>query len=154
MRIHSDTLTLHDLSMATSAAGMRGVYLLGNTPRVHESRSRARAYEVRLGGNSPYRTQGDRDVNAATWDEWGIFLADLFRRDMKMVSPYYLSLDHFVWTTAGRFTTLQWPDQHKRHQWVYEGRCVTGAYDVHVCKKCSARTRRLVPPHTWAEIAD
>lgn len=123
MRLHSDILTWNDLLTATRAAGMRGVFMETSE---HGSRIRDHAFEVKLTGNSPRRPNGGvrpgKDDHAATWDEWGMFLADLFKIDPGMVAgdsgcPAYDGAENFHKATMGRFETLTADDQHRSHKW-------------------------------------
>lgn len=156
MRIHTDTLTASDLQAAAQLAGVTLSY------SNHGSRSHRGAVDVTLSGSSGRMPNtGNRGAAsygsspAATWDEWGIFLGELFRRDPDAVAPrVYFSGEHFRWATGARFDTLTPADQHKRHRWQYNGESVTGAYSVHECK-CGALLRRASSPEHWhAYIAD
>lgn len=163
MRIHTNTLTPADLTAAAERAG-RAVTM---TYSQYGSRSHARAYDVTLRGSSSRRPNSgnggrfrDDDPNAphehaATWDEWGMFLGELFRRDPGAVVPrVYESADHFRWATDGRFDALTPDRQHGRagHRWEPMGTAASGTYYVHECKTCDARTRNVAFGHTWAEI--
>lgn len=127
----------------------------------HRSRSHVGAFEVRLSGGSSRRSQGS-DYQAATWDEWGMFLAALYALDPTMVvgSGTYLSADHFTWATGGRFNPehpqhVTPATQHRQHRWQPGGMAVTGSYHVQHCKgvECTAHARRVAHGHTWDEIA-
>jgi len=118
MRIH----TALNGSDVTAAARMAGVQF--ERCSLHKSRTHTRAYDVILSGSntrrrntgtSPYRT----DDYAATWDEWGIFLAELFRRDPQIKCAYYRDAADFHWQTGNRFKTLRLVDQHRTHNWSY-----------------------------------
>lgn len=146
MRIHANTLAPHQIYEATCAAGMTGVDV---TLTDHGSRSRARAYDVKLTGTSSRRPNGSNrdgestDNYAATWDEWGMFLAALFAADDSLTIPHvYADVDDFHFKTGGRYHDLTADEQHKHHRWEYAGTAVTGAYMVHNCKTCDA-TRRF-----------
>lgn len=146
MRIHANTLAPRDIYAATCAAGMTGVDV---TLTDHGSRSRARAYDVKLTGTSGRRPNGgsrgaaNTDDYAATWDEWGMFLAALFAADDSLTIPSaYVDADDFHFKTGGRYDTLTAEGQHKHHRWEYTGTAVTGSYVVHECKTCDA-TRRF-----------
>lgn len=152
MKIHSDVLTYADLLDAVKIARV-------DFGRCDEkgSRSRARGFDVTLTGESRRRPndqgKGDRDAYAATWDQWGVFLAALFDRDPKMVTPYYEDAKDFaiktdvrfgraltIQTTAGTATIFQsfgWPsDAHGDHTFRFDG--VPGEQS---CSKCSAVRR-------------
>lgn len=155
MRIHTDTLTPSDLYAAARRAGSA----VDVTFTVHGSRSRAVAYGVTLTGSSSRRPNGGNrgavsDAYAATWDEWGMFLGELFRRDPNAVVPsVYESGEHYRWSTDGRFDALTPDRQHERagHRWEHEGTVATGTYHVSTCK-CGARMRRVAWGHTWDEV--
>lgn len=110
MKIHSDTLTGADLEGALCAA--RSAEHI--TPDVHfvvfgqaGSRSHRAAHEVQLGtydkttGPTKSRhyknsgTHGADSVWAATYDEWGWFLAEVYRRDASAMAGPYKSRDDF-----------------------------------------------------------
>lgn len=126
MRIHSEKITASDIFAATKANGMTGVYA---EVMHHRSRTHTRAFEVALTGNSGRRvntgTSGAHEENhAATWDEWGIFLAHLFAVDPQArvggaKYPTYVDAQEFHDRTYGRFETLRHEDQHKNHRWNY-----------------------------------
>lgn len=152
MRIHSDNLSAEDIYAAATRAGV-GLYRMAP----HGSRSRKRAFDVILEGSGRTGTRYgmNRDMIAATWDEWGIFLAEIFRRDAAAVVPkVYLSADHYHWVTGGRFRDLRVEDQHLRHKWEGYDRSITGAYAVRECK-CGAVMRWELRAGAWEhEIND
>lgn len=115
MRLHSSVITLQDVYRAgqvdtacTVDATQRG------------SKSRARSFDVALtafdepgrrvrnfgtSGGSWGSTEYDK---AATWDEWGIFLARLFALDPDMIAgtakhPNYADAADFGWRTDWRY---------------------------------------------------
>ena len=118
MKIHSDTLTGREIMDATKARGMRGVRV--DKLDTKGSRQRARRWDVTLEGNSAFR-QNFGENQAATWDEWGIFIEALFQLDPDAVIGQYASFNDFRRTTGARFSTLWWEDSHKRHTWKSEG---------------------------------
>lgn len=125
MRIHSDILTARDIYRATSARGMTGVYAEVTS---HGSRKRHHAFNLMLTGTSSRRPNSgnrgaDSDDYAATWDEWGMVLAELYAIDPNMDATYYASADDFHWKTGGRFYSLTAVDQHGRggHRWEFDG---------------------------------
>lgn len=114
----------------------------------HGSRSREYAFEVRLTGESSRWPNGGRDTDggkAATWDQWGVFLAALYRTDPQLVCWAYNGAYEFHMRTAERFLwgkTLQngWPeDAHGDHSWEW-GHWAWGAGAQ--CRRCSARQVR------------
>lgn len=124
MRIHSDTLTRE--SLGGMLADLPGVYF--DHISTHGSRKRRRGLEVRLIGNSPYWNMAGTD-KAATWDEWGVFMARVFDAD-----PFALIGGEtevaFNLRTNYRFDADGLPeDTHPRHTWGERGKCT----------KCSAK---------------
>jgi hypothetical protein len=152
MRLHTDHLTETDIRDAARKAGV-GVERFSR----HSSRSRGWAFDVILSGSGT--TSGnyggaDRDVKAATWDEWGLVLAELYQRDPQMIAgSAYRNSEHFHWATGDRFTALTPPFQHLRHRWEYQGECVTDAYYTRECD-CGAVVRYLAHGVTWEYISD
>ena len=134
MRIHTDTLTISDIYAAASKAG---VGLERDTE--HGSRKRKRAFDVILTGDSPYRInqRGWDNPHAATWDQWGIFLAELFRRDKDMIGGWaYADARDFHQKTYQRFnvrTGITSPSDRRYHrvhrfEWTgYRPECTCGA---------------------------
>lgn len=125
MRIHSDKLTVTDL---VNAAHKANVTFTRNT--THGSKKRKLAYDVILSGNSPFRQNGG-NAKAATWDQWGIFLSELYKVDEDMVNTSYPDIDTFHYATAHRFHYLTVENQHIRHKWEnvgpYHSMCECGA---------------------------
>lgn len=149
MRIHTDVLTFQDL---IAAAEIARVDLVDSDE--HGSRSRIRAFNVKLEGESRRRPNGGSSGAgsgyAATWDQWGVFLAVLFERDPEMLTPYYTDAENFADRTADRFGAPEvvmtsdgyreefraygWPeDAHGDHKFEYAGQPRTFE-----CRKCSA----------------
>lgn len=166
MRIHSDKLTFNDILAGADRAGRRVRVQFTE----HGSRSRARAFRISLTGTSSRRPNnaaggrfknGTGDAHAATWDEWGMFLAELFRRDPAAVVPdIYESGEHFRWVTGGRFDKLTPDQQHGAagHKWSGYYPNVTGVYFVAECtgnkgKHCDATTRYMARGQSFSEIA-
>lgn len=106
MRIHSDKVTLSDITEAERFATR-------NSPGVdpviatrwteHGSRKRTRAWDVILTGSNSRRQNGGPD-QAATWDEWGWFLAHLFTVDPNAVAGPYKGSEDFHRKTANVYT--------------------------------------------------
>jgi hypothetical protein len=109
MRIHSDTLTSLDLFEAARISRTELTY------EFHGSRSRTRSVDVHLTGESK-RRPNDRGRHlsheyAATWDQWGVFLAVLFDRDPDMLCgtakrPAYADRADFHFKTSDRFRPI------------------------------------------------
>lgn len=144
MRIHSDTLTDRDMMDAARIARVHFDRYL-NTG----SRSRHHGFDITLTGESRRRPNGGNrgagDDYAATWDQWGVFLAVLFDRDETMIATYYADAAEFHYKTDCRFepvfndagTPMYWPnDAHGDHTFRFSG--TPGA---HQCTKCSAVQR-------------
>lgn len=120
MRIHSNRLTAGDIYAAAGfAAGAQVEYV-----REHGSRTRLRAFDFYVTGNSPFRPQNTRaygDVYAATWDQWGLLLGHLFAIDPDAHTGRngYRNADDFHYKTGHRFVPgFLRPDQtHRRHRW-------------------------------------
>lgn len=112
----------------------------------HKSRTHARGIEIILRGSGLTGGQwGSYDDKTATWDEWGIFLAECYRRDEHMrvggrTAPVYANRAHFRWATGNRYDTLSVRDQHLRHRWEHNGESLTGCYSVQECQ-CGAVRR-------------
>ena len=104
MKIHSNILTQQDIRDCVPD----GCYLAGHYARngvdwasIHEegSRSHARGFTVRLSGSSKSVMQSLPD-RAATWDEWGIFLAAIYERDPDALCGWYKTHDDFILRTT------------------------------------------------------
>lgn len=139
MRIHTNSLTVTDLAEAGKRAGA-GVQVLFTW---HGSRKRAQAWDVSLTGTSSRRTnagnRGAGDDYAATWDEWGMFLAELFRRDPEATIPgVYDTAGDFDYKTGCRFDDLTPDQQHggSGHRWEF-----AGTARARSCKTCDAVQR-------------
>lgn len=141
MKIHTDTLTTRDLIYAS--VGIDGVFV---EYIERGSRSRARAFDVALSAlprkGRRTRNSGNRGAahdSAATWDEWGVFIDDLFRTDPDAVIGDYRGYDDFRWQTGERYDTRDFTpcDQHK---WGWDG----GYGDdwSHSCTKNCGAVRR------------
>lgn len=115
----------------------------------HGSRSRARAFEVRLGGNGGRNNTGlygAGDYCGATWDEWGAFFAALYELDPEALCggsvrrPIYADADDFHFQTGDRFRNGLPADTHPKHRWEYQGVWGDRGHAGHACKVkgCSA----------------
>lgn len=136
MRIHSNTLHPSDFYKAVS--NLPGVSV---DVSKHGSRARNVAYEIRLTGTSTRRTMDNSD-QAATWDEWGVFFANLFALDAHALAgsvkyPAYDGSSDFHRQTGNRFKALTIPaDTHQQHRWEFDG-------FAQACTKCTATLNRL-----------
>lgn len=94
------------------------------------SRTHVRKFDVLLSGDSNRMQNNASGDQAATWDQWGTFLAELFRLDPGAVVPStYWSKDYFHWATGGRFMGAKYKTcrQHD-FVWASQGaRCKCGA---------------------------
>jgi hypothetical protein len=84
---------------------------------LHGSRSRDHAFDVILSGNSGRRANFGGDWEAASWDQWGIFLGRIFKDDPDAVCWAYKDADDFHWQTGDRFLTLTLKDATRFHKW-------------------------------------
>lgn len=143
MRIHSNRLTADDVRRAAAVARV-------SFTRYSEgvSRSHTRYFDVILTGESRRHQNGGPDM-AATWDQWGVFLAYLYHADRDMVcgtvkSPVYSGRDDFDYKTDYRFDyegnmnlTGWWPtDAHGDHTFRF-----SGVPYQQSCTKCTAVRR-------------
>ncbi|UTN91447.1 hypothetical protein SEA_OUTIS_84 [Gordonia phage Outis] len=128
----------------------------------HGSRTHPRAFDVILSGDaSGYHNTGCYGAGndyAATYDQWGLFLAGLFARDESVRIPQiYHNGEHFHWATGSRYRREIWTPEsyHRGHRWGYSDTAATGSYTVSECRAdyCAAITRRVSWGHTWQEIA-
>jgi hypothetical protein len=123
VKIHSDVLTYQDIWDAAQAAGPE-VFVRASQ---RGSRKRSHGFEVSLTGTSTRRPNNreawrETDDYAATWDEWGMFLAYLFDKDPDAIVPgVYESGDDFHFKTGERFYTLTPEQQHggAGHRWEF-----------------------------------
>jgi hypothetical protein len=136
MRIHTDA-TRTALLRAAAVAQVDMVRC-----DEHASRTHARAFEVSLRGDSKRRPNfynGDGSY-AATWDQWGIFLAEVFTADREtrcggLKRPTYRDAEDFDAKTRYRFDGhgATPDDMHGDHTFRY-----SGTAGVQSCTKCSA----------------
>jgi hypothetical protein len=105
--IHSDRIGSADIYNATDAATRNGGGPCTVRPTrmsLRGSRKRARAFDVTLSGSHSHRQNGNRDAYAATYDEWGWFLAHLFTVDPEAIAGPYGGADDFHRQTANVYT--------------------------------------------------
>jgi len=133
MQIHTDHLTSSDLYDAARTAGS---WLFRQNEK--GSRTRARKFDVIVSGSSTRQMNFGLGEQAATWDEWGIFLNVLYQRDPLAHSYAYAGLEHFRRLTHWRFDNLKLADQCPNHNWKFVQAC------MHDCVKCGA-TRTWEP---------
>lgn len=112
MRIHTDHLTTYDIH---NAALVANVGILDFS--VQGSRSRGISMDVWLSGSHYAAGQHDHETPAATWDEWGVFLAELFKIDPDAKCGHYDGRDDFIAKTTdeyNRFVRWQQNSTHNR----------------------------------------
>jgi hypothetical protein len=104
MRLHTDLLTTGDLRVALPPAVDLDV-------SSHGSRSRHHAFSVALIGYGERHTRrrntgqygAGGDGAAATWSDWGRWLAELFERDPRAIAGQYNGAADFHAKTYGLF---------------------------------------------------
>lgn len=136
MRFHTDTLTRDDVIRAARKAGATI-----ETLSSHGSRSRDHAFEVKLTGNSNRRPNGGSygagDDYAATWDQWGVFIGQLFNLDPDMTTIYYHDAGAFDAVTLGRFDIL--PDEPVPFSLSHDHSWAVASPGIQECRKCGAQ---------------
>ena len=102
MRLHSNTLTTTDIYEALATARRKGLVTGGISFLMLEektSRSRANGFEIRLGSTFPDGIHKRRTMNgenyAATYEEWGWFIVELFELDNELTFGHYKTLQGF-----------------------------------------------------------
>lgn len=153
MKIHTDIIAeLETFDIAARKAGVRFLRLYRKNSTV-----RRYGYDVVLTGTGRHGGQyGGVEGKTATWDEWGIFLAELYRHDPAMAcgnpgKPVYADGSHFAWATDNRFDDLKREDQHWAHRWDDWWFVESDVYTARRCR-CGAMMRWLhrMP---WSEYA-
>ena len=140
MDLHTNTLTYADVTEAAKRADVQFSQIgkLG-------SRRAAHKFTITLTGNSRRRPNsgrggaGDSDAYAATWDQWGQFLAYLYGIDPDMWTRSYADVWEFQEATAYRFDDdgSAPDDAHGDHKFKYSHPGVLK------CTKCTAEQRRV-----------
>jgi hypothetical protein len=137
MRLHSDTLNIDRIAKifydARDAHMSPHAYI--DFPTQHGSRSRAYAFEIRIGAydkidgeRRSWRNTGsygaDTNEYAATYDEWGFFIEALFTADPDMIFGSYTGIDDYHERTRCTFMEqVPQPDPYpylivtKRKRW-------------------------------------
>jgi len=153
MKIHATLVSAKDLRAAADRAGVTLTRF-----ELLNSRTHAHSWDVLLSGSGRRGTQyvSRTESPAATWDEWGMFLGALFRREPTMRCgntrrPIYADLSHFSWVTDNRYDDLTPDQQHRVHRWDTWHVNMTHAYSVKECR-CGAVCRWL-REGSWAEFA-
>lgn len=118
MKLHSDTLDESAIFKALRAAKDAGqvtndIHLVQFNPS--GSRSRARGFDIQLGTHNPLTgptksrhfknsgTDGASSIWAATYDEWGWFIARLFDADPDAIFGPYAGVEDFAGKTRYHF---------------------------------------------------
>lgn len=125
MRIHFNTNSEDTLRALHSAQEASGVTF--EKMERHASRSARLAYEVILSGDSTHRINSSEFGRefAASWDQWGIFMAVIYEADPYATSWAYGSAQDFHHKTAFRFgsggvTSMNDPEYRRTsHKWSY-----------------------------------
>lgn len=120
MKIHTE-LTPNDLTAALDASGIPDVDVLCKefNSRTHERRMDVHFdAEPGEGRRLSQHYHNGRQVIGLCWDEWAMFLNEVFLLDPSAEAGPYKGRDHFRWVTNGRFDDLAWEDRHPVHQWV------------------------------------
>jgi hypothetical protein len=107
MRIHTDKLTSTDLQQVLTETDV-SLYVLGESG----SRSHRRAFDIALRGSGKRHTKrpntgvfgANSNEYAATYDDWGHFLAGLFTLDASAKAGPYKGVEDFHSTTKGKFS--------------------------------------------------
>lgn len=119
MKLYSDILSEEDLRAASGVAGVS----MWELERIERPRKRQNAWNVYLTGSASYRSQATGEP-AATWDEHGVWMAELYKRDPNLVVAYYRNLSHFVAETRrfveSPYNREQPERKRKRGLWLHD----------------------------------
>jgi hypothetical protein len=105
MRIHTNNLSKAEVASTLGMPDDVTVHVVSQ----HGSRTHRIAYEVALRGQSKRHKQAPqtRDDSmpgkAATWEDWGQYLANLYRMDVDLVAGPYTDRADFHKQTKGKF---------------------------------------------------
>jgi hypothetical protein len=117
MRIHTDTLTADDLTDAAKLARCTV-----ESVAHHRSTARDHAFEFIISGHGTHGgAYGRLPYAAGSWDDYGIMLAELFRRDPRAIvgtpgRPTYDGAADFHARTVDRYRTLTPEQAHHNHR--------------------------------------
>lgn len=105
MLIHSNTLTPTDILSAVPDGCALVAFDHPGFGRtrvgISGSKTHERKFSVRLSGSSPYTMQFTSDTEqAATWDEWGNFIYELFMLDPEAKIGQWGTRENFMRGTA------------------------------------------------------
>ena len=95
MRIHTDKITWQQVREAGVLARVTFTKI-----KEHGSKSRDHSFDVVLSGASKHRQNMGGEGYAATWDQWGVFLAELFRSDPNLLCRNYRDVADFDYKTG------------------------------------------------------
>lgn len=155
MRIHSDSLSYGDLEGAARRAGVTIVNF-----HLRGSRSRDHALDVTLSGTGKHGGQwGNTEYRSATFDEWGLFIQALYRKDPDALIGPYRSAEHFTWIFEGRYAELIQMTELSReqfmcrkHRWENFVKPIPGTRArADECAKCGAVMHTLPVGTTWEQ---
>lgn len=115
------------------------------------SRKRPRAFDVILSGRGRRGNRyGVGDFQSASWDQWGVFLGALYRKDAAMVAgEAYSCAEHFDWSTNHRYDGTEFA--HCFHtRWSFDGYACTNGYGISHCASCGTVKRWLSGGAVWS----
>jgi hypothetical protein len=119
MRLYSDKLTEADIYDAARKTGV----IVWECARFQRPRVRANGWNLYLMGTSPYTSQATGE-RAATWDEHGLWMAELYKRDPNLRVSWYRDLAHFVQVTRDErdcgYNRDQPESKRKRAPWLHD----------------------------------
>lgn len=103
MKLHTDRLDSFEVLAMLDKAGLSDEGVWADTCTPKGSRSRKRAFDVHLSatpgkdrfGKARRAPQTPNGARAATYDEWGLFIAQVFRLDPDAIFGPYKGRDHF-----------------------------------------------------------
>jgi hypothetical protein len=105
MKIHTDHVHISDMRDFIAAdERLKNVAL--HLMEISGSRSHGNAFVIRLTGSNKSAPQNMPGCKAATWDEWGWFLAAIFDAEPTAKCGHYKDREHFNEQTNNRFATL------------------------------------------------
>ena len=105
MRIHTNVLAEKELASHLGMPDDVTIHVVSK----HGSRTHRIAYEVALRGEgkrhrkAPNTRDESMPGKAATWDDWGQYLANLYRMDGTMIAGPYKGRDHFHAVTNNKY---------------------------------------------------
>lgn len=112
MHIHSSVLAAVDFASAAHAVSEDAPDIYVDSCSVHGSRKRTHGFKVALRGYGARHTRrpnsgryGATSDNsfAATYDDWGYWLAELYRRDDGMLAAHYGGAEDFHKQTENKY---------------------------------------------------